>query len=216
MSVWLGPSPGQSYLSDYIDHVGFSAKSIRFVALIGAVLTVIGHYLRGLDVNWQMIPDTLFWVGLIVMLITNLLLVFIDKQSVEILKSLHEEEKKNDELEYLANENKALISWNTLMKINFELLDRALLNPTMNQDSRSLLFKAAVECIAERKHRLFGIEDDYLNISVYEYSDTDEELHRIACYRSRPSDAEGPHRSWKIGEGQVGKAVRVEAGVDMC
>ena len=148
------------------------------------------------------------------MLITSLWLIFIDKHSAEILKSLHEEQKKSDELESLANnlrfKNKALVSWNTIMKVNFELLDQTLITPTMDPTSRARLFNTVVECIAERKHRLFGIEDDYLNISVYEYSDTDEELQCIACYRSRPSDAKGPHRSWKTGEGHVGKTFELK------
>ena len=206
------------YLSDYIDQLGFSVRVIRFFALAGGLALIgIGHYFRGSNVEWQAsISDTLFWVGLVVMLITNLLLVFIDKQPVEVLKSLHEEEEKSGKLEGLVNdlrfENKALISWNALTKVNFELLDRALMKPTMDQDSRSLVFNVAVECIAERKHRLFGIEDDYLNISVYEYSDTDEKLHCIACHRGPTSDAGGQYRSWKIGEGHVGRTFQSKRG----
>ena len=198
------------HLSNYIDQVGLSAKSIRFIALGGGVLTAVGHYLHGPSVEWQIISGTLFWFGLFVMLATNLLLVFIDRQSVEILKSLYDEEKKSDGLEGLANENKALISWNTLMKINFELLDRALLNPTMDEDSRSRIFSAAVKCVAGRKYQLFGIEDDYLNISLYEYSDTDKKLHCIACYRSPPFDSGGPYRSWNSGEGHVGRTFELK------
>ena len=191
------------YLSDYIDRLNLSVKIIRFSALAGGMAFMgIGHYLRGSDVEWQVISDTLFWVGLVVMLFANLLLVFVDKQPVEIVKSLHELEGLVDGLRF---ENKALAAWNTLTKINSEILDQTLMNPTMDQDSRSRVFNAAVECIAGRKHRLFGIEDDYLNISMYEYFDTDKELRCIACYRSRPSDAKGQHRSWKIGEGHVGK-----------
>lgn len=175
--------------------------------MVGAFLIPIGHYLRGLGV--ASISDVLFWIGLVVLLITNLLLIFIDKDSIKILKSLHEKEKQSDELENLVNdlrfENKALVAWNTLTKINFGLLNQALTKSKMDPASRSRMFNAAVEFIAEQKYRLFGIEDDYLNISVYEYSNTDKELYCIACYRSRPSDAEGQHRSWKIGEGHVGK-----------
>ena len=201
-------------ISDYIDRMSFAVKSIRFFAMAGGlVLIVTGQYLRGSNVEWQAsISDTLFWVGLSILLITNLLLVFIDKQPVEILKYLHEEEKRSNELRGVVDdlhfENKALIAWNTLTRLNSGLLGQALANPTMDPASRSSVFEVAVEFIADRKQRLFGIEDDYLNISVYEYSDTDKELHCIACYRSRPSDMKKPHRSWKIGEGHVGNTFK--------
>lgn len=204
------------HISDYIDRLSYAVKGIRFFALVGGVaLTGLGHYFRGSDVAWQAsISNTLFWVGLVVLLITNLLLVFVDRQSVEILKSLHEEEKRSDELEELVDENQfeteALVAWNTLTRLNSELLDQALINPAMDQASRSRVFEAAVEFIADRKYRLFGVDDDYFNISVYEHSGADNELHCIACYRSRPSDAKGPHRSWKVGEGHVGKAFELQ------
>lgn len=208
-----------AHLSDYLDRLATAVKCIRFLALVGSVAIIgIGHYFRGAEAEWQTsIADTLFWIGLAVLLIANLLLVFVDRQPVEILKSLHEEEKRSKKREDLIKEyrleSEALTAWNTLTRFNSELLDQALLNPEMNRNSRSRVFEAAVEFIADYKQRLFGIEDDYLNISVYERSDADDELHCIACYRSRSSDAEGPHRSWKIGEGHVGKAFELKRGL---
>ena len=126
------------HLSDYINQLIFAVKRIRLLALVvGGILTGIGHYFRGSNLEWQAsISDTLFWVGIVVLLITNLLLVFIDKQPVEIFKSLHEDERQSNELRGLVDslrfETKSLIAWNTLTRFNSDLLNEALANPTMD------------------------------------------------------------------------------------
>ena len=204
------------HLSVFLNRLSFAVKGIRFFAMVGGVaLTGLGHYFRASSVAWQAgIADTLFWIGLVTLLLTNLLLVFVDKQSVEVLQSLHEEEKRNNELELILDdyeyETEALIAWNTLSRLLSELLDQALTNPVFDEHTRNRMFQAAVEFIADRKLRLFGVEDDYLNVSIYEHREADGELHCVACFRSRPSDAEGPHRTWGVGEGHVGKAFELQ------
>jgi hypothetical protein len=71
-------------------------------------------------------------------------------------------------------------------------------------------FSAVVEILADYKYSLFRIVDEYCNISIYEHSAERGCLECVACYRSRPSDALGDHRRWKVGEGHVGKAFELQ------
>lgn len=200
------------HASSYLDALSVAVKRIRFVALVGGVgLTGVGSYFRTSSVQWQAdVSDTLFWVGLAVLLLMNLLLVFVDKQAVETLKSLHEQEKRTGELEdrrvELEQVNIAFAAWLSLIKLLSELTDQAMATKEAEPETKRRLLNAAVEFIVEYKTRLFGIGDDYLNVSIYEYVASSESLECVACYRSRSSDAVGPHRSWRSGEGHVGKA----------
>lgn len=205
------------HVSKYLDSLSGAVKRLRFIALVvGVGLTAIGHFGRGAEEeSWLAInAGVVFWVGLAVLLLTNFILVFVDKQAVEIMKSLHEEEGKNgvltSELEELRGEHRAAVAWLTLNKLISELVDQAMNAELIDEGAARRLYGAAVEFIAEYRSRLFGIEDDYTNISIYEFKNNINELECVACYRSRPSDAEGPHRSWKPGEGHVGKAFELQ------
>lgn len=193
-------------------------KKIRFFALlVGTGLTAIGSYFRDTEEGWLSanLGEIVFWVGLTVLLLTNLLLVFIDKQSMETLKSLLEEEEKSSELraelESLDGDHRAAMAWLTLNKLMSEMVDQAISADRIDAETSKRLYRTAVEFIADYKTRLFGIGDDYLNISIYQYNECSRELECVACYRSRPSDAEGPHRNWRIGEGHVGKAFELQS-----
>lgn len=206
-----------SHISNYLDSLSGAVKKIRFFALIvGAGLTATGSYFRGADQGWLADnANTIFWVGLITLLITNLLLVFIDKQAVETLKSLHAEEAKSRslqaELDALADDHRTAMAWLTLSKLMTEMVDQVIAAESIDAETSKRMYNTVVEFIADYKTRLFGIGDDYLNISIYEFDATTQELQCVACYRSRPSDAEGPHRTWKIGEGHVGKAFELQS-----
>ncbi len=64
-------------------------------------------------------------------------------------------------------------------------------------------YKIKPELFKKRPHYLPGCD-------IYEHSFETECLECIACYRSRPSDALGEHRAWKVGEGHVGKAFELQ------
>lgn len=198
----------------YLDKVASSIKVIRFIAniLAGAMLSV-SYYLIA-EQKYLEFAENLFYVGIFIFLFTNLILLRIDKTEVDVLKSLHEKEAELEQLDAeitdFEDNNIALTSWTTLSRLISELIDQALLSNTICKNKKSTLFHTATEFISSYKERLFGIGDDYLNISIYEFSKESEELVCIACYRSTPSDIKGPHRSWKIGEGHVGKAFELQ------
>jgi hypothetical protein len=206
-----------SHLSKYLESLSGAVKQVRFVALVfGAGLTAAGSYFRSLDEEGWFTDNanTIFWVGLFSLLLTNLLLVFIDRQSVETLKSLHAEEERSlalkTELIALENDHRVAMAWLTLYKLMTEMVDQAISAETVSQETAKRLYNTVVEFIADYKSRLFGIGDDYLNIAIYQFNEEVQELECVACYRSRPSDAIGPHRSWKSGEGHVGKAFELQ------
>lgn len=206
------------HLSDYVESIANPVKRLRFVSLVlGAGLTAVGHYGRGAEEeSWlHSNAETVFWVGLTVLLLTNLVLVFVDKQAVEILRSLHLEEERTlsltEEVRALERDRDTAIAWLTLGKLMSELVDQAIEAKAPNNEACQRLYSAAVEFISEYRLRLFGIGDDYLNISIYEFKKATGELECVACYRSRPSDATASHRTWKRGEGHVGKAFELQS-----
>lgn len=200
----------------YLDAMAPAVKRVRFIGLVaGFGIVTVGNHWRGSDVPFLAEnASTVFWVGLTILLLVNFLLLFIDKQTVETLQALHAEEGKTEqleaELEELDQYLRALVAWLTLSKLMSELIDQLLREDNLGPEEKERIFNAAVEFIAERKLRLFGIEDDYLNISIYMYDDEKQELECVACYRSRPSDAQGDHRTWRPGEGHVGKAFELQ------
>lgn len=204
------------HFSEWMSRVAKSVNVIRFFALVvGSLLTVIGQYYKGSsNAAFAAHADTAFWVGLATLLLTNLLLVFVDSQAIGVLKSLHKAEEQLEaqalELEQLDWDNKSLSAWLTLSKLLAELIDQAIEAEEVDESSAERLYQAAVEFIADYKARLFGFEDDYANISIYELNSSSGELECVACYRSRPSDAEGPHRAWRPGEGHIGKAFELQ------
>lgn len=204
------------HIADYLGSLSGAIKRIRIVALVfGTGMIAVGQYFLGFQTGWQAeIAGEVFWVGLVVLLLTNLILVFVDKQSVETMQSLHAVEQEKAEVEdenvFLEKSYQVVVAWLTLTKLISELTDQALEATEIDEQGERRLYGAAVEFIAEYKSRLFGIEDDYLNISLYSHDAEADELSCVACYRSTPSDAKGPHRSWKPGEGHVGKAFELQ------
>jgi hypothetical protein len=205
------------HVTEYLDRISSSVKVLRYLALvIGVGMSAAGYYFRTSEKLFlSENADTIWLSGLGLLLVANLLLVFVDKPSVEMLKSLHAKETETEELDktvaQLSQDNTILTAWLTLTKLLSELIDEAMAADKVERDESLLLYKAAVEFIAEYKGRLFGFNDDYANISIYEFDEDSKELVCVACYRTRPSDAEHAHRSWKSGEGHVGKAYQRKA-----
>lgn len=203
-----------------------SIKTIRITGTVGGSLLLgLGQFFRnstpcaqatttGCVPGWAVDAAYLaFWLGFAVIILTNLVLVFVDKQAVETVSDLHASEAERRKLErQLADADKtekALVAWTTLTKLVSEVLDSAL-GSALTPEETENAYNFILEAIAERRTRLFGVEDDYLNISVYEWCPVQEELVCIACYRSRPSDIGKQHRRWRSGEGHVGKAFELQ------
>lgn len=206
----------QEHFLAYLDRVAKHIRLVRFLSnFIGVGLSAVGYFLRDSSYFWlSYYADTFWLVGLALLLLANFLLVFLDKQSIETLRKFHttetELEEVLDEREDLLGELEIWYSWNTLTKLLSELTDQAIEANTINKDQEKRLYNAAVEFIADYKSRIFGFEDDYANISAYQFNSETELLECVACFRTRPSDAQGQRRSWRIGEGHVGKAFELQ------
>ena len=215
-----------NHLSNYLDRLIPSVRFIRFiVSVVGAFLTAVGAYFRSADPplgrDEQIFSflvsqsDTLFWVGLAIMLLAQFLLVFIDRQAVDILKSLFEQEAKtnqiNESLEQSETERRTMLAWITLTRLVSELIDQAISAKNIDANFEKKIYETLVEFVAEYKSRLFGMGDEYVNISVYKFNNILDGLVCIGCYRSRPSDIHSTHRTWMDGEGHVGKAFNLKS-----
>ncbi|WP_145975073.1 GAF domain-containing protein [Cereibacter sphaeroides] len=206
-----------------------ASKSVKIIrvtgTVLGSLLLGVGQFFKSSAVcaadgpspcvpAWVVDSAYLaFWLGFITIILTNLVLVFVDRQAVETVSDLHASEAERRHLDRrLADANKtekALVAWTTLTKLVSEVLDSVLGRDITPQELENA-YNFILEAIAERKTRLFGVEDDYLNISIYEWAPARSELVCIACYRSRPSDISKQHRSWRPGEGHVGKAFELQ------
>lgn len=206
-------------------------KVVRFVAsVVGAALLAASYYLRSLDIQCpdglsecgpqpmqilaQQAGEVAFWLGIAMVVLANLVLVFVDKQSVETLLDLRAAEEdlvQSQRLrERLEKEREALVAWTTLTHVVSEVLDACLKRTEITDAEARRLLGFCLEAIAERKMRLFGVEEDYLNISLYVWDGSSEALALVACFRSNPSHVKAEHRRWRVGEGHVGKAFELQ------
>lgn len=157
---------------------------------------------------------TVFWCGVAMVVLTGVVLFFFEKDSASLILDLNASEvlvgEQADHIRYLERREEILLSWQSITKLLSELLDQALTATDLGAETKKVFFTAVVEILADYKFSLFRIADEYCNISIYELSAETGCLECIACFRSRPSDALGEHRSWKVGEGHVGKAFELQ------
>lgn len=182
---------------------------------VGVVGIGVGQIWTSSQIEWQIkSAPIVFWIGVSTVVATTLILLFIDKDGASLIIDLNASEtlakKQSEYIDYLKRREEVLLSWQSITKLLSELLDQALTTSEINPDKKEVFFSAVVEILADYKFSLFRIADEYCNISIYEHSADTDCLECIACYRSRPSDARGEHRTWKVGEGHVGKAFELK------
>jgi hypothetical protein len=66
-----------------------------------------------------------------------------------------------------------------------------------------------LDLLVVSKATLFGINDELWNFSVYLWCEDRGELQCVACRRPSRADEDAPHRSWRPGEGHIGKAFQM-------
>ena len=222
MSAW-------DFVEQHLQKLAQATVTLKFLNLAGGVLLALSPFLQGQstttglldflkgigprdDPSW--IAEPMFWIGVVLFTVASLLLFIFEHGPADQLKALHATERKLVDLEQDFNSSETtrerLSSWVTLTKLLQEVVDHALAAERVSEEEKRQLFRMAVEFIAEYKLRLFGMTDDYMNISVYEYVEAENLLKCVACFRSRPSDAAGEHRSWAPGSGHVGKAFEMK------
>lgn len=86
------------------------------------------------------------------------------------------------------------------------VVDLAICEPTITRDKLDEWLIDLLDFLIADKLTLFGIGDEQWNFSVYLLDDATAELQCAACRRPTRKEEEAPHRSWREGEGHVGKA----------
>ncbi|WP_431299180.1 GAF domain-containing protein [Tabrizicola sp. BL-A-41-H6] len=202
------------FVENHLRTLAAATFVLKLINLAGGLLLALSAYLQGTGAETGSSEGPLFWVGLVAFAVTTVLLFAIEQSPADQLKALHASEIRVAELEDDFEGSEAareiFSSWLSLTKLLQELVDQALVAERISEEEKCDLFRVAVEFIAAYKLRLFGMSDDYMNISVYEYIERENLLKCIACFRSRPSDAVGEHRSWTPGSGHVGKAFEMK------
>ena len=205
------------HLLDYIRPLARVLKAARLTnSALGVGAIAVGQIWMTSQTPWQLEWATvIFWCGIFAIVLTGVILLFFEKDSASLLLDLHESEvlvdEQSDHILYLERREKILLSWQSVTKLLTELLNQALTASDLDPEKKKkAVFTAVVEILADYKFSLFRIADEYCNISIYEHSAETGCLECIACYRSRPSDALGEHRTWKVGEGHVGKAFELQ------
>lgn len=210
----------QINLDDYINKnfrtASYFVKFLKFLIPAGAAAAIAcGQWWQKSQTPWQAEwASTTFVTGVILLVVGGIILIFFDKDNYDLMLALKKEQRESTALDqhisYLESREEVLLSWQTVTKVLMELLDQVLLAKQLDDVERKIIYTAIVEVIAEYKLTLFGIKDEYCNISIYQLN-SDELLECVGCYRSRPSDAAGEHRKWEIGEGHVGKAFELNS-----
>ncbi len=210
---------GKSSLDHLLDYIRPLALVLRVARLIfsafGMAAIAVGQIWMTSQTVWhQEWAPSIFWCGVGAIVITGFILLFFEKDSASLLLDLNASEvlvrDQSDHIRYLERREEILLSWQSVTKLLAELLDQALTDPELSPEKKNIFYTAVVEILADYKFSLFRIADEYCNISIYEHSTETGHLECIACYRSRPSDALGEHRTWKVGEGHVGKAFELQ------
>jgi hypothetical protein len=76
--------------------------------------------------------------------------------------------------------------------------------PAVETQARDML-----DLLVASKSTLFGMGDEQWNFSIYLWNGGAGQLDCIACRRPARTDEDAPHRSWRPGEGHVGKAFQM-------
>lgn len=211
----LGKS-SSDHLLDYIRPLARVLKAARLItSALGVVAIAVGQTWMTSQTVWQHEwASVIFWCGVGAIVVTGFILLFFEKDSASLLLDLNASEvlvgEQSDHIRYLERREEILLSWQSVTKLLAELLDQALTASDLSASKKKVFYTAVVEILADYKFSLFRIADEYCNISIYEHSPGTGCLECIACYRSRPSDALGDHRTWKVGEGHVGKAFELQ------
>lgn len=202
-------------VESYLKRAERAVWFLKLVNVLSGVALAISYFSRGSEKLPEYFSGSLFVIGIVCLVVASVLLMIFEHGPVEQLRALHEAEAARDDLASQCDEAdngiKTLNAWLTLIMLLQEVVDKAISAATIDEETKTRLYDMAVEFIAEPKGRLFGVGDEYVNISVYEYKSEDGLLHCVACYRSRSSDAKGPHRAWKPGSGHVGKAFELKS-----
>lgn len=86
------------------------------------------------------------------------------------------------------------------------VVDVAICEPTISEAKLREWLIDLLDFLVTDKLTLFGIGDEQWNFSIYLFDKTSGELRCAACRRPTKKEEDAVHRSWREGEGHVGKA----------
>ena len=179
-------------------------------ALIGGALISSANWL-GEEVPFLgQNSDTFMVVGIVLVLLSVVLIIFIDDTAPGVIKRNLDLDIENRDLvadiRYLADYSRHTLATLSVMSGCRGILDYAINDIKASNAWLSEFSVAVLKIITERKCTLFGIGDEYWNFSVYFFDADQRRLNCLGCSRPDGYDFGDNHRSWASGEGHIGLA----------
>jgi hypothetical protein len=185
-----------------------SSTKIFSIGLGGICLTASQFIGRDFIIAGTNLSNTLFIIGIIITTFSWFVIWKLEHSSATLVHKIHSLENTildvSEECQFYKNQSGYVTQWNSLIFLTRELVDKAIRGEITLLNKKSS-FENILEFIVERKYSLFEIKDEYWNLAIYEYIASKDQLECVACLRSRQSEANRPHRAWRIGEGHVGR-----------
>jgi hypothetical protein len=200
-----------------IDRIRKNSKITKSLLTISGLIFVgISYWVRGYSSDDKLINDiytyssaALFITGLVFNIFGALIITAIDKDNIDLIRDLYSYEKKHDKAiqdrEYFDGFSTFLMSWLSLHKQAQIMQNLVMAEASILPSEKKNLLYSMLEFMSEKRGILFKLEDEYWTMQIYEFNPITGSLECQASVRSRPSDANGPHRTWAKGEGHVGK-----------
>ena len=191
---------------------GFALKAAKITGtVLGAGLVAaspwLGQKFGSVAPNLESIS---LWVGLVLTVVGSLVLVFADQIATDTLEENLRLSRDNlvleDNLQFFNDFSSHLLSRVSLNTYVREVIETAVTEGCKDEEQLQKFSYAILGLLAERRHSLFEMGDEYWNFSVYRPDASSGRLICLACRRESPDDEKSEHRSWTPGEGHVGLA----------
>ena len=208
------------------DLLGKATGARRSLQIFVPVATLIVAALKGLTPSSAPATVTAVSVALqltflILIAIAGGVLLFTDKSATTVVHdaqnaldraevaegNLSEAEGVIDELEFqLARASRV----EDIVEAMRSVVDVAICEPVITEAKLNEWLIDLLDFLVTDKLTLFSIGDEQWNFSIYLLDPASGELKCVACRRPTKKEEDAPHRSWREGEGHVGKAFQAK------
>ena len=149
--------------------------------------------------------------------LAGVVLLFTDKSATTVIHdaqlAIDEAEQARAavaEMETITSELEAQIARQTRLEDVLEamraVVDVALRQPEISPQQLEEWLTDLLDFLVADKLSLFGMGDEQWNFSIYLFDQEAQELRCLVTRRPTTREEQAPHRSWREGEGHVGKA----------
>ena len=203
-------------MGEFLSRARTVRTALQSAAIVLPVLIAIAKFVEvSLPAEQKSWPITVQIVLLVVAACCAVLVLVTDRSALAIIAdardALESSETKQIEIDELGAENSLLrdelvkqVQATLTVDVMRQAIDSALLNEEADTFQTEMI--ALLDLLVASKGTLFGMGDEQWNFSIYLWDPESSLLVCKACRRPTKADEDGNHRSWRSGEGHVGKA----------